>query len=53
MRRGTDQGRKFVYVVNDQNAVEYKPVDLGPTLEGLRVVREVWGATSGWSSTGL
>ena len=41
---GTDQGRKFVYVVNDQNAVEYKPVDLGPTLEGLRVVREGLGS---------
>ena len=37
---GTDQSQKFVYVVNDQNTVEYKMVKLGPIVDGLRVVRE-------------
>jgi membrane fusion protein, multidrug efflux system len=36
---GTDQGQKFVYVVNGENTVEYKRVMLGPVYEGLRVVR--------------
>jgi membrane fusion protein, multidrug efflux system len=35
---GADQGQKFVYTVNDQNVVEYKVVDLGPMIDGLRVV---------------
>jgi RND family efflux transporter MFP subunit len=37
---GTDQGQKFVYVVNDQDTVESRPVKLGPVIDGLRVVRE-------------
>ena len=37
---GTDQGTKYVLVVNDQNVVEFRPVKLGPTSEGMRVVRE-------------
>ncbi len=37
---GTDQGQKFVYVVNDQNQAEYKLIQLGPVVDGLRVVRE-------------
>jgi RND family efflux transporter MFP subunit len=37
---GTDQGRKFVYVVNDQNVVERKDVKLGRLSDGLQVVRE-------------
>jgi len=37
---GTDQSQKFLYVVNDQDTVEYRPVKLGPTIDGLRVVRE-------------
>jgi RND family efflux transporter MFP subunit len=37
---GTDQGQKFVFVVNDQDAVEYRTVRLGPFIDGLRVVRE-------------
>ena len=27
---GTDQGRKYVLVVNDKNVVEYREVQLGP-----------------------
>jgi multidrug efflux system membrane fusion protein len=37
---GTDQGQKFVYVVNDQDTVESRPVKLGPIFDGFRVVRE-------------
>jgi RND family efflux transporter MFP subunit len=37
---GTDQGRKFVYVVNDQNVVERRDVKLGRLSEGLQVIRE-------------
>ncbi len=37
---GTDQGQKFVYTVDATNAVEYKIVNLGPMVDGLRVVRE-------------
>jgi len=36
----TDQDRKYVLVVNDQNVVEYRPVKLGPKQEGLRAVAE-------------
>ncbi|HEY4542552.1 MAG TPA: efflux RND transporter periplasmic adaptor subunit [Noviherbaspirillum sp.] len=37
---GTDQDRKFVYVVNGEGKAEYRPVHLGPLIDGLRVVRE-------------
>ena len=36
----TDQARKIVFVVKDDNTVEAKPVILGPLDEGLRVIRE-------------
>jgi multidrug efflux system membrane fusion protein len=36
----TDQSRKIVFVVKDDNSVEAKPVVLGPLDEGLRVIRE-------------
>jgi RND family efflux transporter MFP subunit len=35
---GTDQGNKYVLVVNDKNVVEYRPVTLGIESDGLRVV---------------
>ncbi|MDB5755090.1 MAG: efflux transporter periplasmic adaptor subunit [Massilia sp.] len=37
---GTDQNRKFVYVVKADNTAEYRAVVLGPVVDGLRVVRE-------------
>jgi multidrug efflux system membrane fusion protein len=37
---GTDQSRKFVFVVGADGKAEYRPVGLGPTVDGLRVVRE-------------
>lgn len=36
----TDQSRKIVFVVKDDDTVEARPVVLGPLDEGLRVVRE-------------
>ena len=35
---GTDQGRKFLYIVDAKNEVVYRPVDTGPFNEGLRVI---------------
>jgi RND family efflux transporter MFP subunit len=35
---GTEQVRKFVYVVDDQNIVRTKYVTLGPLIDGLRVI---------------
>ena len=36
---GTDLGKKFVLVVDKDNKAVYRNVDLGPKLEGLRIVR--------------
>jgi multidrug efflux system membrane fusion protein len=35
---GTDQDKKFVLIVNAENKVEYRPVTLGSSVEGLRVI---------------
>lgn len=37
---GTDLGKKFVLVLGEDNAVAYRAVELGPKLEGLRIVRQ-------------
>lgn len=37
---GTDQNRKFVFVVGADSKAEYRPVKLGQTVDGMRVVRE-------------
>ncbi|MGH8446833.1 MAG: efflux RND transporter periplasmic adaptor subunit [Solimonas sp.] len=37
---GTDQSKKFVYVVDDKNTVQYRAVTLGAVHDGLRVVRD-------------
>jgi multidrug efflux system membrane fusion protein len=36
---GTDQNKKFVMVVGADNKASYRPVTLGPMVDGLRVVR--------------
>ena len=36
---GTDQSRKFVFVVDKDGKAEYRTVTLGPVVDGLRVVR--------------
>jgi RND family efflux transporter MFP subunit len=41
----SDQGRKYVYVVNGKNEVEYRSVKLGQAIQGLRVIKE--GLTAG------
>jgi multidrug efflux system membrane fusion protein len=37
---GSDQGQKFVYVVNDKNEVVYRPVKVGRLYGGLRVIED-------------
>lgn len=37
---GTDQDRKFVFIVGADGKAEYRPVRLGPVVDGLRVVRD-------------
>jgi len=41
---GSDQGQKFAMVVGQENTVELRPLELGPVVDGLRVVRK--GLTS-------
>ena len=36
---GSDQAQKFVYVINAEKKVEFRPVTIGPIIDGLRVVR--------------
>ncbi|MCY1268629.1 efflux transporter, RND family, MFP subunit [compost metagenome] len=36
---GTDLGKKFVLVLGEDNKVAYRAIELGPKLEGLRIVR--------------
>jgi multidrug efflux system membrane fusion protein len=35
---GTDLGRKFVFVVDDENVVQYRGVETGRLIDGLRIV---------------
>jgi RND family efflux transporter MFP subunit len=37
---GSDQTQKFVFVVNAEHLVEYRTVQLGPIIDGLRVIRD-------------
>lgn len=37
---GTDLGKKFVLVLDEDNTLSYRAVELGPKLEGLRIVRQ-------------
>jgi RND family efflux transporter MFP subunit len=41
----SDQSRKIVFTVGEDNVVKAKPVTLGPIVEGLRVVRDGLAAT--------
>jgi len=36
---GTDQTRRFVFVVGEDSVPQYRPVEVGPIIDGLRVVR--------------
>lgn len=37
---GTDLDKRFVYVVTPEQTIAYRPVALGPIVDGLRVVRD-------------
>lgn len=37
---GDDQGRSYVWVVGADSTASYRPVVLGPKVDGLRIVRE-------------
>lgn len=37
---GTDQNRKFVYVVNDQDIIEYREVQIGQSTNGNRIINQ-------------
>lgn len=37
---GTDQGRRYVLVVGKDDKTEYRPVELGPMVDGLRVIEQ-------------
>jgi multidrug efflux system membrane fusion protein len=37
---GTDQDKKFVMVVDADNKANYRPIKIGPMVEGMRIVRE-------------
>jgi RND family efflux transporter MFP subunit len=49
----TDQGRRQVFVINDKNQVEARPVETGILQEGLRVIREGIGPDDRVVVTGL
>jgi RND family efflux transporter MFP subunit len=36
----SDQGRKYIYVVNDENKVGYRRVEFGQAIKGLRVIKK-------------
>lgn len=42
---GTDQAQKFVLTLTATNTVQYQPVELGPVIDGKRIVRS--GLTAG------
>src|SRR5262249_24963987 len=54
----SDQGKKFLYVVNDKNEVEYRRVEVGQSVEGLRVIKAGrkegggWRKGEGWMAPG-
>ncbi|MDD2056900.1 efflux RND transporter periplasmic adaptor subunit [Pseudomonas sp. GD03860] len=37
---GTDQGSRYVLVVDEGNKTQYRPVELGPMIDGLRVINQ-------------
>lgn len=51
---GTDQGRKYLYVVDDKNIVKYTRVTVGPLQDdGLRVIESGLSATDTVIVSGL
>jgi len=50
---GADQGQRFVYVVNPQDEIEYRRVEIGWLTEGKRVIRSGLSADERVVVTGL
>ena len=50
---GSDQSQRFVFVVNGNNTVEYRAVELGPLIHGFRVIREGLKPEEWFVATGL
>jgi RND family efflux transporter MFP subunit len=50
---GADQSERFVYLIDDQNTVVRKPVELGPTKQGLRIIRSGLDGTERVITRGL
>src|ERR1700684_914125 len=50
---GTDLGKKYVLVLKPDNSLEYRLVELGQSVEGLRVVRSGLAANDGIVVNGL
>lgn len=50
---GNDQGRSYVFVLDAKNTVVYRPIKVGPLLNGLRVVKEGLDAKDRVLITGL
>lgn len=49
----SDQGRPYVLVVDGENKANYRPIKVGPLVDGLRVVREGLAASEKIIVTGL
>lgn len=50
---GADQSQRFVYVIGEQHKVQYRPVTLGPMVDGLRVVKSGLGPADTFIVEGL
>lgn len=50
---GSDQGRAYLLLVDDKDIVTYRPVTIGPLVDGLRVIRDGLKETDHVIVTGL
>ena len=50
---GSDQAQKYLFVLNRDNAVEYRAVQLGPLIHGFRVIREGLRADEWFIANGI
>ncbi|HWL07571.1 MAG TPA: efflux RND transporter periplasmic adaptor subunit [Planctomicrobium sp.] len=50
---GTDQSEKFVLVINDENKIERRVVELGPLYRGNRIIREGMSPTDRFVLRGM
>ncbi len=50
---GTDQGNRFVLVIDEKDTAQYRKVELGPLRDGLRVIRDGLKPGERIATTGL